>query len=441
MRQTSRRRLWAIAVLACLPGCMRDTGDNAVTRFLGMDSTTTAPMEATALPLAADVAEASPIIAALQQRQSAIRPGTPYARVAQAVMASDARVAEAELRVAQLRSEAAQKNWMPRIGPRASLTSLGDVVAQLVVEQVIFDNGRMLAERDKAKADVELAAVTMVEDGNARVFEALSLYLLAEEGRDSRAHFGRALNDMSEFEWIMERRVQGGVSDRSDLTVLRQKLGTIRARRDAAEESTRTALAELRTMTAQPMDEIFGLGGLTATAENAPLGVLRAEAEREVSLASARIQRAGYLPGLAVNGSVDRGGNAMGGLEITSDSLFGLGTMAELNAIEVGREAAGRRVAQAQEAAAREIASQTRQIEAYRGQLSEARLLTVEAKRNLDLFQRQYEGGQRQVMDVVGVYETYSSALEKEIDLRYKAARAELDLARLEGALAEGARM
>ncbi|MCR8549398.1 TolC family protein [Salipiger sp. P9] len=430
-----------IAVLAVLPGCMKGTGEGVVSRFMGMEPTATAPGTNSARPVSANVADASPIIATLQGRRSAISPGTPYARVAEAVIASDARVAEAELRVARLRAEAAQKNWLPKIGPSVSLNSLGEFVAELVIEQVLFDNGRKIAERDKAKADVEVAAVALVEDGNTRVFEALSLYLVAEEGREAGAHFARAHKDMAQFEWVMNERVAGGVSDMSDLNVLRQKLASIMARQQRAEESTRTALAELNAMSSRRLDELRGLGDLRAATENAPLAVLRAEAEREVSMAEARILRAGHLPGLGATGSVSKSGDVTGGLEITTDSLFGLGTMAELNAIEAGKESADRRVAQARETAEREIASQSRQIEAYRRQLSEARLLTVQAKQNLDLFQRQYEGGQRQVMDVVGVYETYASALETEIDLRYQAARSELELARLKGALAEGAKI
>ncbi|MGR3377045.1 TolC family protein [Salipiger abyssi] len=430
-----------IAVLAMVPGCMRDTGEGVVSRFMGMEPTALAPRDSTATPASAELEEVSPIIAQLQARRSAIASGTPYERVAEAVMQSDARVAEAELRVAQLRAQAARKNWLPRIGPDISLNSLGGFAASLVIDQVLFDNGRKIAERDKAKADVELAAVALVEDGNSRVFEALTLYLAAEEGRDSAAHFAEAHREMTRFEWVMSERVRGGVSDMSDLNVLRQKLASIQAQQGRAEERSRTALAELNAMSARPLDALRGLGGLHAAPEAPPLAVLRAEAEREATLAEARIARAGHLPGLSANGRLSDDGSLSGGLGVTTDSLFGLGTMAELNAIEAGKETAERRVAQAAEAAAREIASQSRQLEAYRRQLSEARLLTAQARQNLDLFQRQYEGGQRQVMDVVGVYETYAGALETEIDLRYRAARAELALARLQGALAEGARI
>jgi adhesin transport system outer membrane protein len=44
-------------------------------------------------------------------------------------------------------------------------------------------------------------------------------------------------------------------------------------------------------------------------------------------------------------------------------------------------------------------------------------------------------------MDVIGIYQTYARALETEIDLKYKVARSELEMARLMGALAQGARI
>ncbi len=440
MRQRCRRSPGMIALLAILPGCMTDGGDGVVSRFTGLEPTATAPASAVAQPGAAATSEASPTIAALQARTGALVPGTPYARVAEAVMASDARVAEAELRVARLRQEASQKNWLPRIGPRVSLSSLGDLVAELVVNQVLFDNGRKVAERDLAKADVEIAAVALVEDGNTRVHEALSLFLRAEEGRDAAAHFRRAHKDMSHFEWVMNERVKGGVSDMSDLNVLRQKLASIAARATGAEEDTRTAMAELDAMSARDLDDLRGTSGLRETPANVPLGVLRAQAERDAALARARIQRAAHLPGLGATAAVSKTGTT-GGLEVTTDSLFGFGTTAELGALEAGKEAAERRVTDAREAAERGIASQSRRIAAYRAQLAEAKVLSRQAQQNLDLFQSQYEGGQRQVMDVVGVYETLAAALEREIDIRYQAARAELELARLKGALAEGSRI
>ncbi|WGW05286.1 TolC family protein [Tropicibacter oceani] len=431
---SSRRSLGLIIAVAMLPGCMKDTGEGTVSRFLGVEPKAEAPSGA-AQKAVVKPAEASEIIRALQTRPSVLMSGTPYSRVADAVIASDARVAEAELRVAQMRAQAAKYNWMPRIGPRVSLNSLGDFVADLVINQVLFDNGRKVAERDLAKANVEIAAVTLVEDGNRRVYDALSLYVKAQENRDLSAHLDQALGEMAHFEWVMTERVDGGVSDMSDLNVLRQKLAAMRARSGEAREATATAMAELNAMSARPLDSLAGIGGLRSSPAGEALGVIRARAERERTIAEAKIARAGHLPGLAANAD----STGAYGLEVTTDSLFSLGTMAEFNAIEAAKETADRKVTEAREVAERRIQAQSRQMEAFQRQATEARTLTAQARQNLDLFRAQYEGGQRQVMDVVGVYETYAQALETEIELKYKAARAELELARLRGALAEGA--
>ena len=136
------------------------------------------------------------------------------------------------------------------------------------------------------------------------------------------------------------------------------------------------------------------------------------------------------------------GGNSPTNYGLQMDAQpFGLGTGASLDAIEAGTETAQRRVAETREAEERKLQSQARQLEALQRQAVEARALTQQAKTNLDLFQRQYDGGQRQVMDVVGVYETYSRAIETQLNLTYRAARAELEIARIRGVLADGALM
>ncbi|MCC1492003.1 TolC family protein [Cognatishimia sp. F0-27] len=453
------RTAWGVvAILALLPGCMKTSGlTESAARFLDGGNPADAAAQETASPDTAvdpvvarasggapvndhnlrNAGDVSPVIAALQHRDSAIAPGTPYAKVADAVMASDTRVAAAELRVAQLRAEAAKRNWLPRIGPRISLNSLGDFVTDLFIQQVLFDNGRKKAERDLAKANVELAAVALVEDGNKRVYEALDLYLTAQQQTALARHLSGAGAEMAQFEHVMRRRVEGGVSDMSDLNILRQKTASIRARMTEAQEAAQTAMAELNAMAGWSLNDVSGLGGLSGPTGARALGVLRAEVERDIHLAEARIARASHLPGLTATASTD----GTSGLEVTTDQLFGFGTGAALSALEAGKEAAERKIGEAAERAARQRASAERQQTAFQRQAKEASVLRKQAKANLDLFRRQYEGGQRQVMDVVGTYETYATALETEIELKYKAARAALSLARIEGSLAEGARI
>ncbi|WP_299045712.1 TolC family protein [uncultured Tateyamaria sp.] len=378
----------------------------------------------------------SPVIQGLLSRQSVLPSGSAYDRVATAVLAANARAAETELRAARLRASAASKNWLPTIGPRVSLNSLGDVITQIVVDQVLFDNGRKKGERAFAKADVEVAAVALAEDTNTRVATGIGLYLAAAEARESAAVHRDTLREMEHFEYIMSERVRGGVSDMSDLNVIRQKLAEIRAAIAASEEAHATALSELNAMSIQPLNDVRGLEELTVGAAAAqPLAVTRAEAEKERSIAQAQIDRANQLPG--INAQATIGENSGAGITAGGMSL-GLGTGARLRAIEAARETAGRQVAQANEDANRTLRRLEGQAQATARQAAEARGLTAQAKANLDLFQDQYSAGQRQVMDVVGVYETFAARQVAEVLLKYEARRLQVELARVQGVLADG---
>lgn len=423
-----------MATLA-LSGCLSDVGGGAsdlVARLKTPDPTRTAkPTHAQKLNAESE------IIQGLVRRSSALPSGSSFDLVATSVLAANSRTAEAELRSARLRAEAASKNWLPRIGPQISLTSLGSLVANLVVDQALFDNGRRKGERAFAIADVEVAAVSLSQDTNDRVHTALTLYVTAAQAREKAVLSEAALADMGRFEWVMSKRVQGGVSDMSDLNVLQQKLAEIRADATSNAELARTSVAELNAMSIQPLGALRGVPDLQVSSTAAqPLSVVLAEAEKSRAIAAAKVERAGHLPGLSAGGTIGENSNL--GLQVKSDTLLGLGTGASLRAIEATKEAAGRRVAQANEDANRSLRKLESQIAAKARQAAEAATLTGQAKTNLDLFQRQYDAGQRQVMDVVGVYETFARQQQAEVVLKYDVIRLRLEMARLQGVLADG---
>jgi adhesin transport system outer membrane protein len=437
MGQCGRRTAAMCASALVLAGCLSDVGGNAgAGDMVAMQSTsgTTAPAK---LTHSEKINAQSDIIQGLIARRSVLPDGSPYSQVATAVLAANSRSAESELRAAQLRSRAASKNWLPQIGPNISLTSLGSVVANLVVEQVLFDNGRKKGEREFAVADVEVAAVALAADTNNRVRTGLDLYIAAVEARERLVLANKSEKDISHFEWVMQQRVQGGVSDSSDLHVLRQKLLEIRASKSAAAETATTAIAELNAMAIGDMSDVKGTARIPVNAGLAqPLSVTQAEAEKIRAVAAAKVDRAGQLPGLSASGTVGEGSDF--GLRVTTDSLLGLGTGDRLKAIEATNEAAGRRVAQANEDANRKLRKFEGQIASKERQAAEAAGLTAQAKKNLDLFQAQYDAGQRQVMDVVGVYETFARQQENEVTLKYEAIRLRVAMAELLGVLADG---
>lgn len=425
--------------ISTLAGCLGsgDGDGGIVSRFRAADAP--APKEAaTQAAQPAGTQEQSLIIGQLQARRSVLASSSSYGLIAQGVLGGYARPAEAELRSARLRAEAQSKNWLPSIGPNISLSSMGQFVAQLFVEQVLFDNGRKKAERAFAKADVEVAAASLSIDTNARVYDALDLYLKAEEGREVAAMSASHLKDMAHFEWVMSERVRGGVSHLSDLNVLQHKVAEMRARQSRGAEATAAALAELNAMSDRPLGAVRGLSPVSVTSAGTDaLPVLKAEAEKQRTVAGAQIERAAHLPGLKASGTVGKNSSGIG-LQVTTDRLFGLGTGASLKAIEAAKDAASRQVAQAREDSTRRLRALQERAGAADRQAAEAESLTAQARTNLTLFRQQYEAGQRQVMEVVSVYETFAAQEEKRVALKYQAARIRLQIAQEMGLLADG---
>lgn len=427
----------AVSVFA-LAGCMQG-GLADVTRsplsMLGADSAAGTgevldPVQATG--------ETSDIINGLLNRRSVLSSG-PYMQVADAVLAANSRAAEADLRAAKLRAEARSKNWLPTIGPNVSLTSLGDVVTSLVVDAVLFDNGRKKAERDYAAADVEVAAVTLAQDTNDRVLQGLELYLTAQSAQAQAQVNADAMAQMERYAYIMQERVKGGVSSRVDLNIVEQKLNQMQAQMASDHESAGTAMAELSAMTATPVDSVNGLGSIRTELTAQPLSVLKAEAEASRAVAEATIDRAGLLPSLTASASRS-GGETNAGLNIGGAGI-GFGTGAGLEAAEQTKLAAQARVGQVQEDANRRLRALEAELASLERQASQAEVLAAQAASNYQVYAAQQREGTRSVPETVGLFETKVRAEREAAKLRYDVARVGLQIAAERGVLVDGGKI
>lgn len=424
-------------------GAMRPLGSSillcaALIGCVGGDKPAVETTRAAAPPPALEQQETSEVIDVLLGRQSVIPANSSYDVVARAVLASNARTAEAELRAARLRASAANKNWLPKIGPVISLTSLGDVVASLILEQVLFDNGRRKAERRFAAADVEVAAVGLSESTNDRVYTALSLYLAAERARAERAVARNAHSRMAKFVNIIERRVNGGVSNMADLRVAQSKMQELSAEGARAQEATSAALGELGAMADLPLADLTGLTALDAEIDGMfPLAVLRAQAEGQRGVAQAKIDRAGLLPGVKAQGSLTERG-LDGGLAIDTNGLIGFGIGDSLAALKMSEEAARRGVDQATEDSERVLRRLLERRASLKRQQGEANALVVEARNTFSLFYNQFENSGRPIMDVVNIYENTLRLEREQVRLRYELATISVEIAKLYGVLVDG---
>ncbi|MBT8154104.1 TolC family protein [Epibacterium ulvae] len=380
----------------------------------------------------------SEVIDQLLQRRSLLEQQSIYGSVANASLTASLRSSEAELISAKLRAEARAKNWLPTLGPTISLTDLGDMVAGLLIEQVLFDNGRRKAERAFAAADVEVAAVNLSVDQNTRVETALSLYLLAQRD-DEKARFGqKAVSQMHEFERVVIGRVEGGVSDRSDLQVVQSKIAGLRSGVATAGEGASTARAELYELTGQDFDEKPQHLSIGTPPEAAGyLDVLLAKSEANRSIAQATLERAGLLPTVSAAGNITSDGSGAG-ITAGIGQPLGLGTPAALKAVEASKEVARRQIGEAEEDARRSYARQLQRLTSFRRQEEETSRLARTSHETYKLFKAQFEAGQRTVIDVINIYEEYVRRELARIEAKYEVIQIQLEMARDQGLLADG---
>ncbi|MDO6725934.1 MAG: TolC family protein [Cognatishimia sp.] len=438
-------RLHSISLMlafSVLSGCMPDMPFSEGLPFLKERSEAKTEAKAEPAPLASSFAQNkgeanSELIEDLLGRRSILSGGV-YQEVADATLASAATAAEAELRTAKLRAEAEDKNWLPTIGPSISLSSLGDAIASLVVDQVVFDNGRRKADRAYAAADVEVAAVTLAEDVNERVYTALALYVAGVRGDEKSTTARKALSKMHRLEQIVVGRVEGGVSNKGDQRTVEGKVHDLQSTLKTAGEAAGLARAELTAITKKTFVGAYeGPLDVSATTEDKPLAVMRAMAEAKRSIAQATSERAGQLPGINASANVGTGGSKAG-LKLGGDNTFGFGTGARLKAIESTKETAERQVAEAEQDAGRALRRAELRIASLQRKEQDAARLAKESYDTYELFEAQFRAGQRSVLEVINIYEKAVEREMDQLDAKFDVLIAQLEMARDLGILADG---
>lgn len=427
-----------LAGVVLLSGCLAD-GVPFPTR--NAVDPATAPLAAGSVRKPGTDAQSSALIADLAARRSILPATGPYAEVAQAVLDHSAGAAQAKLRVARLTAQAKSKNWLPQIGPSVSLSSLGDLVTQLVMEQVIFDNGAKKAERDFAAADVEVAAVGLSQEMNDTVHDGLKFYVSGLKAEAQAEVASASARQLSEFERILRERAKGGLSDLSEVGFVAQKRHEAEAEAQADRQAAQAARAQLATMTDRPLDHLAGLSSVALSpSAPEPLAVKRAEGEAARAQAEAQLARAGHLPGLGLRAGAGEGKPTLG-VNMGMTQMLGFGRGDTLAAIDAGAEAGQARVAKARQDGARTLSALQARLADQRAREARDAALVEEAESGLELFKRQYKMGRRRLMELVGNYESYAAMKRAQVGLRYEISLTELEIARVQGLLVDGSRI
>ena len=391
--------------------------------------------------LAEDPDAGGQIITDLRGRASILPQGGAFDQIAAGVIATGSGAAAAELRIARLKAQARATNWLPGLGPSVNLTSLSGLVASILVEAALFNNGRKKAERDFAAADVELAAVSLAEELNDRVYDALLAYVTQQRAVDQTAIDQRALVQLSEFQRIMRLRVEGGLADRSEQQILDQQVAQMTATLAADQRTAEVAGEELASLYGAAVTGASGLDALPADAPvPEPLAVLRARGDAAQRVAGAQIDRADLLPGLSAQADVTAKGVETG-LVLGAGQMLGLGNGASLEALAAVSDLAARQVAKASEDALREIAGLQNDMETLARRAAQGAEVLAQTTGNLAMFTQQYKVGRRTLLELVGEHDRHARLDRDQAALRYEVVLKRLAIARARGVLVDGAQM
>lgn len=383
----------------------------------------------------------SRLIRDLQSRNSVLPIGGPFAVIAEEVLAASKGAAAAELRVAQLRAEAKSQNWLPQIGPTVSLSSLSGLVASLTLSQPLLDNGRRKAERDFAAADVEVAAVGLSQAMNQRVFEGLTFYVNAQRAHAQAAVSRRAADRLARFEDLMKARVDGGLSDMSEQSVISQRYTEVQAQLASDAQAAATAEAQLAALTGRPVRDMKGIDTLRDMREGPPaLSVLRRQGEGARVLAQAQLQRADMLPGLTAGVDVTETATNPG-LRLTGLGMLNPGAGQTMQALAETKTVVARQNAEAAEAAQRRLIALSGEIATLNARAAQGAQVLAQTEGNLDLFTEQYKLGRRGLLDLVSQYDAFAQVERDQAALRFEIALRSLEIARDLGLLVDGERL
>ncbi|MFO8125075.1 TolC family protein [Yoonia sp.] len=355
------------------------------------------------------------------------------------------RVASADLWAAELRVMAATKNWLPGITPSLSLDGLGAMVAQIAVEQVLFDNGRRKALREVAWAELEVAAVDVSIDANNRVHDALSLLVEAAYHAKEAAVAENAVLRMSALAEVVALRSDSGYGDPGDGSSIMLRLAEMRDRQASSSRRQARALNELERLAGRHpealsgADETIELGLVTEGL--ASLSVLRAAAERDRKDAEARASRAAMLPRIGLSGTMQRSdGETRSEVALLAgaEGVIGLGTRSAIAAQNARIAVAEQTLLQAKEDASRSMRRASADLLEMEASFDRMDSLIAMAHGTSSLYLAQFREGRRSIVEVVASFDTLWSLQSRKSQLWAEAERARLALGRDLGVLIDG---
>lgn len=366
-----------------------------------------------------------------------------YAKIANAALNSKKFSREALLRASEHKLEAHKQNLLPQVTPGVSIDSDGDTIAQLQVEQVLFDGGRYKAGKDILNGEKATAAANLRTNENERINKAISAYIEYHHARSSQAMLSKTIKSFRHLEKQSESRIYNGVGDASDRDLFQLKKLEVESEYETQEGVALSRNQEFRaltgmTMPSQPPQSM----NVSVAGIDSPLVAL-ANAERDTVLGNLELQKSNQLPRVSLNGNVGTATDSFDTqnmdvrLDVSLSQPLTWGFDHSVAATQSEVEASNRKYD--------EILKDTQdQVKTLKFDIIQARSrhkrlikLSANAEKRLQGFNSQFLAGQAGIAEASSTIESYKKIKINAIDTEFSIYQTELELATLTGVLSQ----
>lgn len=150
---------------------------------------------------------------------------------------------------------AAKLNMLPAPSLSSGYDSGNDLVSQLTVRQPLWTGGRLTANVNQAIFDDKAAVENIFEQQNEVAKSTIDAWQSYVNAVASQRVYSASLKRLNEYEEMMKRRVEQGVSARIELDLVMNRILQEQNAFQAATEQQRIAAARLQQMTGRTLAE------------------------------------------------------------------------------------------------------------------------------------------------------------------------------------------
>lgn len=367
-----------------------------------------------------------------------------YLKIASAVHGSRGYAEEALMRSNEHKLAAHKYSLLPQVTPTASVDHDGEPIAELRVEQVLYDSGRYKATRqallgDQAKTEADLAL-----QRNARIAEAILTYIDFHYARDASAASGQTAELFERFGRQARLRIEDGLGDVSEKDLFELKLLEAQADQQNFDQQAQTNQRKLRRLANIDMPDEKPQRFAGDFAHELAPSVRKAAAEKDHAAAGVALEKAQWLPTVALGGSigVDRHGfetdTAEGRVSVSVSKPLSWGMGSSLKSSQSELEATRLRYDETVRDVTDRLAVLQLEIDHASNKIERLAKVAQASETRLGRFEDQFLTGAASLVEAVGLVETYKKSKMNLVEAHYDILRAELEMAKIAGALHTG---